>query len=71
MDAGGAADEGVVLRTAKSCGPDARRWRQVLEKLLAGLLGATVARKPGHRGEYDISRQNHRAGNAGCPVNLW
>src|ERR1700732_1319670 len=34
MDAGGAADERVALRTAKSCGPDAptlasSRWRQL------------------------------------------
>jgi hypothetical protein len=38
-----------------------RRWRQVLEKqasckFLASFLGATVANKPGHRGEREISR---------------
>ena len=32
-----------------------RRWRQVLEK--QSFSGATVARKPGHRGEHEISRK--------------
>ena len=53
VDASGAADESAGLRTAKSCGPDtptlvSSRWRQ--------LRSMTVARKPGHRGERDISR---------------
>ena len=33
--------------------PTPRRWRQVREKYLA----TTVARKPGHRGEHEISRK--------------
>jgi hypothetical protein len=52
MDAGGAADESVGSRTAKPCGPDAptlaSSWRSDPQ--------ATVARKPGHRGEREISR---------------
>ncbi len=52
MDAGGAKDEGATLRTAKSCGPDAPTlasswWIYPL---------ATVANKPGHRGEREANR---------------
>jgi hypothetical protein len=53
MDAGGATDERANLRTAKSCGPDAptlaSSWRKAFPP-------ATVANKPGHRGEREISR---------------
>jgi hypothetical protein len=48
MDAGGAADEGAVLRTAKSCGPDAPTLASSSRE--ASFLGATVARKPGSPG---------------------
>jgi hypothetical protein len=51
VDASGAKDESAILRTAKSCGPDAptlaSSWRSNLQ--------ATVANKPGHRGEREIS----------------
>jgi len=43
----------ALLRTAKSCGPDAPT---LAFKLAGGDLQATVARKPGHRGEREISR---------------
>jgi hypothetical protein len=47
-------DEREPTRTAKPCGPDAptlapSSWE-------ASFSGATVARKPGHRGEHEISR---------------
>jgi hypothetical protein len=43
-----------------------RRWRQVLWIVCK----ATVARKPGHRGEHEVSRR--RAGKAGLlPLNLY
>jgi hypothetical protein len=52
MDAGGAADESAGSRTVKSCGPDAptlaSSWRD--------FPLTTVARKPGHRGEPEVSR---------------
>src|SRR3984957_16896363 len=53
VDAGGAADESATLRTAKSCGPDASTLASSSRE--AGFLGATVANKPGHRGEREIS----------------
>ena len=51
-------------RTAKSCGPDAPTLASSLAEVLSALPGsdktlireATVAKQPGHRGEYDISR---------------
>jgi hypothetical protein len=54
VDASDATDESVILRTAKSCGPDAStlassfRWGNPLK--------ATVTKKPDHRGERAISR---------------
>jgi hypothetical protein len=47
VDASGASDEGMGLRTEKSCGPDtptlvSSRWRQ--------LRSMTVAKEPGRRG---------------------
>src|SRR6202051_1464238 len=53
MDAGCAADESAILRTAKSCGPDAPTLASSSRG--ASFLGATVANKPGHRGEREIS----------------
>jgi hypothetical protein len=41
----------MLMRTAKSCGPDA----PTLASSLRDFSQATVARKPGHRGERDIS----------------
>ena len=53
MDASGAADESAILRTAKSCGPDA----PTLASSSRGAIRqqAKVARKPGHLGEREIS----------------
>ena len=53
MDAVGAADESAGPRTAKSCGPDA----PTLASSLRQHPQATVANKPGHRGERVISRK--------------
>jgi hypothetical protein len=53
VDAGSASDEGAGLRTAKSCGPDAPTLASSSRE--ASFLGATVAIKPGHRGEREIS----------------
>ena len=52
----------MLQRTAKSCGPDARSWRQVCGVASArpGLdktySQATVANKPDHRGEHEGNR---------------
>jgi hypothetical protein len=43
------------MRTAKSCGPDAPTLASSSRE--ASFLGATVANKPGHRGEREISRK--------------
>jgi len=45
-------DERHMKRTAKSCGPDAPTLASSSRKTLPW---ATVANKPGHRGEHDIS----------------
>jgi hypothetical protein len=45
MDAGGAADESAVPRTAKSCGPDA--GIKFLRSKLLGGDGGKQARSPG------------------------
>jgi hypothetical protein len=62
VDAGGASDEGAVLRTAKSCGPDASTpassWRENIPL-------ATVTRKPDHRGEHEVTVKTIACGNAG------
>src|ERR1700736_2145532 len=51
----------VLTRTAKSCGPDAPtlacRWRSNTRM--------TVAGKPGHRGEHEISRKTMARGMPG------
>jgi hypothetical protein len=59
VDAGGAAqtscaDEALISRTAKSCGPDASTPASSSRE--ASFLGATVTNKPDHRGEHEISR---------------
>jgi hypothetical protein len=61
VDAGGAEDEGADLRTAKSCGPDT----PTLVSSWWSDPSATVARKPGHRGERDISRKTIARGMPG------
>jgi hypothetical protein len=57
-----------------------RRWRQVLRRCIrpnrvsnaSSIRKATVARKPGHRGEHEVSREPIRAGKAGViRLNLW
>jgi hypothetical protein len=67
MDAGGASDEGVVLRTVKPCGPDAPTLASSLWKYPQ----ATEARKPDHRGEHEISRKTIAQETPDCPVSLW
>jgi hypothetical protein len=49
VDAGGAKDEGAVLRTAKSCGPDA----STPASSLRDEAQTTVTRKPDRRGEHE------------------
>jgi hypothetical protein len=53
MDASGAADESVALRTAKSCGPDAS---MVGVKRRRSICEVTVTTKPDHRGEHEVDR---------------
>src|SRR5450631_1247124 len=58
-----ARGRGMLLRTAKSCGPDAPMLASSLAEVLSALPGSdktliretTVAKEPGHRGEPDIS----------------
>src|SRR5712692_5553487 len=62
----------MLLRTAKSCGPDAPTLASS-SRSCVGPTGlrqnldprATVANKPGHRGEHEISRKTIACGNAG------
>src|SRR5258707_10299288 len=61
----------MLQRTAKSCGPDARRWRQVcgVKSAQPGLdktyPQATVANKPDHRGARRKPLKPLRAGTSG------
>jgi hypothetical protein len=55
MDASCATDESALLRTAKSCGPDASMVGVKLAMMLRITL-ATVTTKPDHRGEYEVDR---------------
>ena len=66
VDAGGARNEGACLRTAKSCGSDAPTLAS--SSRVAKLPGATVARKPGHRGDRDIRRKPLRGECRVIPV---
>ena len=52
-------------RTAKSCGPDAPTLAFKLAMMLRITL-MTVARKPGHRGEHEISRKTIAQGRPDC-----
>ena len=58
---GCAFDERRLMRTAKSCGPDAS---VVGVKPVEETLLATVSKKPDHRGEHEVT-VTHCAGNAG------
>ncbi len=74
----------AFARRPKSCGPDARRWRQGTERLHADRpqeskvrTSASVPLSPDgdepkrinrHRGEHEASRKPHRVRNAGRPV---
>jgi hypothetical protein len=69
MDALAAQDERRLRRTAKSCGPDA----PTLASSFAGSFPAqaTVAKKPGHRGEHEVTVKTvaqGRPGETGEPV---
>src|SRR6266436_7472335 len=66
------ADERRLLRTAKSCGPDAPTLASSSRSCVGPTgfrqnlaLRMTVAKEPGHRGEHDISRKTIACGNAG------
>jgi hypothetical protein len=56
----------ILLRTAKPCGPDTPTL--VSSPSEASFLGVTVARKPGRRGEHDISRKAIAQGMPECSV---
>ena len=49
-------------RTAKSCGPDAA----MLASSLWSNPQVTVANKPAHRGEHEVSRKPIARGKPGC-----
>jgi hypothetical protein len=64
---GGARDEARSKRTAKTCGPDP----PMLGSSVWTISRATVAKKPGRRGERAISRKAIAQGmpdRFGCPV---
>jgi len=60
-------DDACGLRTAKSCGPDAPT---LASSLAVMIRGATVAIKPGHRGEH-INRKPLRRECRIARLNLW
>ena len=55
VDAGSATDERVVLRTAKSCGPDASMVGVKFVMMLR-ITRAMVTTKPDHQGEREGNR---------------
>src|ERR1700731_965255 len=57
----GAFDEQRRMRTVKSCGPDA----PTLASSGRSNPPMTVTKKPGHRGEYEISRKTIARGMSG------
>jgi hypothetical protein len=65
-----ARDERLMPRTAKSCGPGAptlaSSWRRCWR-----IAPMTVANKPGHRGEHEVSRKPPRRESRRYPVHLW
>jgi hypothetical protein len=54
VDAGCALTKALSLRTAKSCGPDASTLASSSWEV--SFLGATVTKKPDHRGEREGNR---------------
>src|SRR6476620_8874405 len=57
------------MRTAKSCGP---RAPTLALSFAESFREATVARKPGHRGEREGNRKTIAQGKPGCfRLNLW
>ena len=58
----------ALMRTAKSCGPDAPTLAFKLAEIFPPM---TVTTKPGHRGEHEISRKTIAQGRPGVPANLW
>src|SRR5580658_4410215 len=65
MDAGGATDERVVLRTAKSCGPDAPTLASSFAEVFPRGDGDNKARSPG-RARNKLLKPS-RAGMPGDP----
>src|SRR5580692_8117120 len=65
MDAGGATDERVILRTAKSCGPDASMVGVKLAKEISPATVTTKARSPRRARRKPLTPS--RAGMPGCP----
>src|SRR5580693_9947111 len=65
MDAGGATDERVILRTAKSCGPDASMVGVKLAKEISPATVTTKARSPGRARRKPLTPS--RAGMPGDP----
>jgi len=61
---GCADNERRMTRTAKSCGPDTST--PVSSSREASFLGATVTRKPDHRGELEAAVKTIACGNVGC-----
>src|ERR1700733_14302931 len=70
MDAGGAADESAVLRTAKSCGPDAPTLVSSFAEATPRGDGGKKARSPG-RARNKLLKPS-RAGMPGDPgATVW
>ena len=65
MDVAAHEDERRMQRTAKSCGPDAPTLAFKLAMMLRITL-MTVTKKPGHRGEHEISRKTIAQGRPDC-----
>ncbi len=65
VDASVPKDERHICVRRSRVVPAPRRWRQVGDD--ARITPMTGARKPGPRGERDISRKTTRAGDAGLP----
>src|SRR5580692_4220325 len=65
MDAGGATDERVILRTAKSCGPDASMVGVKLAKEISPATVTTKARSPRRARRKPLTPS--RAGMPGDP----
>jgi hypothetical protein len=63
MDAKFAPDERRRLRTAKSCGPDTPT---LVSSGAEFFRAAMVARKPGHQGELEVSRNTIAQGRPDC-----